>query len=294
MKKKSYVIVVNLKSRQAVSLVEEVIKTFKSHKRKVKVLGVQNPKNLNNAFKRAMDLNPDVIALGGGDGTLITGIEYLTKHGYSKEIGLLPMGTANYLARNLGIPLTIEGSIKTLLKGRSRQIPLGEANGKFFSLMFMVGLTQVVAEQVSDGLKKWLGQSAYLIELFRQTKQHKPFRYEIESPDLKAKLTGTTHQIFVYNSDMNQQLKLVPEHRLTKKTLKVVINKCGKSKTKFYVSYLTHIFTRGRFRPYMRVFETAELKITTTPKLKADYDGEPFGKSPFKVKVLDKKVKVIC
>lgn len=294
MKHKTYVLVANLKSRKASLAIEEVKKELASKKFKIKILEVKDPSRLPAAFQKAMDLKPDVIVLGGGDGTLISGIEYLAKKNYKKEIGLLPLGTANYLARNLDIPLTISESVDILLKDSVREIPVGIANDKYFALTFIVGLTQAVSENVSDSLKKKLGQVAYIVELIKQTKQHEPFKYRIESPDLKKTLTGTTHQIMVYNSDINQQLKLVPDHQLEKRTLKVVISDSGTSKAKLYIGFLTHIITLGKKRPFMRVYEVQSLKITTQPSLPADYDGETHGKGPFEVKISPQKVRIIC
>ena len=294
MKKKSYVLVVNLKSRKASMAIDEVKKEFTDKKFNVKILEVKNPSRINDTFRKAMKLKPDVIVLGGGDGTLISGIEYLAKRDYRKKIGLLPLGTANYLARNLDIPLTVPESVDLLHKNRIREIPVGIANDKYFALTFIVGLTQKVSHNVSDDLKRKIGQMAYIVELGKQAKQHKSFKYRIESPDLKKTIEGVTHQIIVYNSDINQQLKLVPDHKLKKPTFKVVISDSGSSKAKMFIGFLAHILTLGKKRLYMKVFEAQSLKVTTKPVLPADFDGETYGKSPFSVAVSSRKVRIIC
>jgi YegS/Rv2252/BmrU family lipid kinase len=294
MSKESYVLVMNMKSRQATEVIDEVEKILTNKKCKMKILAVKDPTKLNIHFQKAIDLKPDVIVLAGGDGTLISGIEYLSIKNYKNKIGLLPFGTANYLARNLSIPLTIKESIDILLRGTVREVPIGIANNKYFALTFIIGLSQAAAEHVPDKLKKKFGQIAYVIELFKQSSDHEPFEYSIESPDLKKTLKGLTHQIMVYNSDINQQIKLVPDHKLEKTALKVVINRTGKSKMKFYISFLTHILTFGKIRLYMKVFTAKSLEIATKPSLTADFDGEPYGKSPFKISIGKDKVRVIC
>lgn len=293
MKRTSYVLVVNLKSRQAASVLDEVKKAFKENKAQLEVLAVKDPKKMNQVLQKAMKMKSKTVVLGGGDGTLISGMEYLSSHGYKGEVGVLPLGTANYLVRNLSIPLDIPGSVRQLIHGKSKNLPLGVANDRLFSLTFILGITQAVSENVSDKRKKKLGQFAYVLELFKQTTSHEPFKYTIESPSLKKPLKGSTHQIVVYNSDINQQLKLVPDHSLRKHSLKVVISRCGKSKTKLYFGFLVHILTVGKIRPYMYVFETQELTITTVPNIKSDYDGETYGKGPFKISLYDKDVAVI-
>lgn len=293
-KKKTYVLVVNLKSRQSIKAVEKIKEVFRNKKIKLEVVVVKDPKKINQAFQKALNLKADEIILGGGDGTLISGIEYLSLKDYQKPIGLLPLGTANYLARNLGIPLDLDGSIEVLMKGKSRPIPIGVANDKFFALTFIVGLTQRVSAEVSDKLKRHFGQIAYILELIKQTKNHKSFRYTIESPSLRKPLKGRTHQIIVYNSDINLQLKLVPDHSIERKSFKVVISRCGRSKMKLYVGFLVHIVSFGKLRPYMHVFEARSLDIQTEPALPADYDGEPYSKSPFSVSLYKRRVNIIC
>lgn len=293
-KQKSYVLVINLKSRQAAQAIDTVKDALAETNTTIKVLEVKDPANITKYFQKAIDAKPDVIVLGGGDGTLISGVEYLSKNDYKKEIGLLPLGTANYLARNLNIPLDIQGSIETLLTGKVREIPVAAANGKYFALTFVVGLTQAVAHNVSDDIKKKLGQGAYVVELLKQTKLHEPFNYTIESPDIKKAIKGVSHQIIVYNSDINQQVKLVPDHDLEKPTVKVVISRSGESKLKLILSFLAHILTLGKLRPYMRVLEVQSLKISTQPILPGDFDGENYGTSPFTIETIKRKIKVIC
>lgn len=295
MAKKQFALVINLKSRKSAEALADVKQAFKDHETPIKIISVKDPsKGIEAYFQKAIDLKPDIIVLGGGDGTLISGIEYLSSNGFTKDIGLLPLGTANYLARNLHIPLTVEGSVKRLFTGKVRDIPLGMANGKLFALTFVIGITQAVSEHVSDITKKKYGQIAYIMEFIKQTRHHQPFKYRISSPSLKRPLKGTSHQVLVYNSDLNVQLKLLPHHELEKPNLKVVVSRTGKSKAKLYLSFLTHIFTFGKFRPFMRVFEADELKISTTPKIAADYDGEIAGQGPFTVKMCESKIRVIC
>lgn len=292
--KKNYVLVVNLHSRQAAKAIDKVRSLFADKNVSLEVIEVDDPSKINDAFQQALDHDADTIILGGGDGTLISGIEYLSLKNYQKPIGLLPLGTANYLVRNLNIPLDLDGSIENLLKGKSRPIPIGTANDKFFALTLIVGITQRVAAEVSDSLKRRFGQIAYIIELIKQTRYHTAFKYEIDSPDLKRPMKGRTHQIIVYNSDINLQLKLVPDHSLERKSLKVVVMRCGNSKLKLYAGFLTHILSGGRFKPYMRVFETSSLRLTTEPSLPADYDGEPYGKTPVDISLYERNVHIIC
>lgn len=294
MASKTYVLVINLRSRKAKQALREIKDVFKTKSCKLEVLSASNPENIPKLLDKVMAKKPAVLVLGGGDGTLISGIEYLSKKDYKRPIGLLPLGTANYLARNLSIPLTIEGSIEILLKNNSREIPIGEANDKYFALSFVLGVTKEVSENVSNELKRKFGQIAYLLEGLKQLRNHDAFEYTVTSPSLKRPLKGKSHQIVVYNSDLNLQVKLLPDHNINKPTLKVVISKSGNNIFKLIWAIVVHVVTFGKVRPYMRVFETTNVRIETKPAIKADYDGEVASKSPFNVSMCKKKVKIIC
>ncbi len=281
-------------ARRSTSAVRKLNDLFREKGAELKTIEVNDTKKLKGAFQKALDMKADVIVLGGGDGTLISGIEYLSMKDYKKPIGLLPLGTANYLIRNLGISLDLDESIETLIKGKHRTIPIGVANGKFFALTFIVGITQRVSHEVSNKLKRQFGQFAYIWELVKQTKNHEAFKYIVESPSLNKPLKGKTHQIIVYNSDLNVQLKLVPDHDISHNSLKVVISRCGRSKLRLYIGFLSHIVSFGRLRPYMHIFKTQSLNIKTEPILPADFDGETQGKSPYEINIYKRKVNIIC
>lgn len=291
---KKYVLVANMHSRKSKKAVRKLSDLFAAKDVELKIIEVKDTAKLNSAFQEALDMNADVIVLGGGDGTLIGGIEYLSIKNYKKPIGLLPLGTANYLVRNLGISLDLDQSIETLIQGKHKAIPIGVANDKFFALTFIVGITQRVSNEVSDSLKQRFGQLAYISELIKQTKNHEAFKYIVESPSLRRPLRGKTHQIIVYNSDLNLQLKLVPDHNIAQNSLKVVISRCGRSKLKLYIGFLAHIVSLGRLRLYMHIFETQSLNIKTEPILAADFDGETASKSPYQIRIYKRKVSVIC
>lgn len=291
---KKYVLVVNMHSRKSTKAIRKLNDLFTAKGAELKIIEVKKTKKLKAAFQKALAMKADVVVLGGGDGTLISGIEYLSLKDYRKPIGLLPLGTANYLVRNLGISLDLDQSIETLIKGKHKAIPVGVANNKFFALTFIVGITQRVSNEVSNKLKRKFGQLAYMSELIKQTKNHEAFKYVVESPSLKKPLKGKTHQILVYNSDLNLQLKLVPDHDIAQNSLKVVISRCGRSKLKLYTGFLSNIVSFGRLRPYTHIFEAQSLNIKTEPILPADFDGETEGKSPYEVRIYKRKVSVIC
>ncbi len=88
---------------------------------------------------RELKKTGEPILLGGGDGTLMRcAAEFLEGPG---QLGLIPMGTMNLLANDLGLPLTIEDALKAYAEGaRPRRIDVGEVNGKTFLCCAALGV----------------------------------------------------------------------------------------------------------------------------------------------------------
>lgn len=79
-----------------------------------------------------------LVVLGGGDGTLGGAAGILGKAG--SALGILPLGTRNHLARELGIPLDLPGAAKLIAEGRTRRIDLARVNDEPFVNNASVGL----------------------------------------------------------------------------------------------------------------------------------------------------------
>ncbi len=69
------------------------------------------------------------LVVAGGDGTLRIVVQYLMENHLKTPIGIIPVGTGNILARNLGISLDIDQAAKTAIDGNLKQIDIGKAQG---------------------------------------------------------------------------------------------------------------------------------------------------------------------
>lgn len=111
--------------------------------------------------KFAEDGEPVVIA-AGGDGTLNAVVKGLA--GSSTALGVLPTGTMNVFARELGIPYDhLERAFEVILEGNVKEVDLFEANGTPFVQMAGFGFDAAVIEETTWESKKVLGPLAYLL-----------------------------------------------------------------------------------------------------------------------------------
>jgi diacylglycerol kinase (ATP) len=126
----------------------------------------------------------DRVVLGGGDGTLNAAAPGLVDAGL--PLGIIPLGTANDLARTLGIPLDPEAAAQVIAAGQVRRIDLGEVNGHPFfnvaSIGFGVDLTRALTR---DSKRRW-GALGYVFAGLRALDRLRPFSAEIVEG-------GTTH-----------------------------------------------------------------------------------------------------
>jgi YegS/Rv2252/BmrU family lipid kinase len=137
----------------------------------------------------------DLAIIGGGDGTLNAAVEGLVEAGL--PLGILPLGTANDLARTLGIPADAVEASRVIAAGLTRRIDLGRVNGKHFFNVASVGLSVHVARQLGVDIKRRWGVLGYPLTLWRALGRHRSFRAEIRCNGTRTRVR--TIQISVGN-----------------------------------------------------------------------------------------------
>jgi diacylglycerol kinase (ATP) len=119
----------------------------------------------------------DIVAIGGGDGTLISAIAGIRATGV--RLAIIPLGTINELARTLGIPLDIEPACALIDAGREHAIDVGYVNGVPFFNEASIGLsTHVVREQTGEIKSRW-GMFAIPIATLRSLGAMRPYHLDI-------------------------------------------------------------------------------------------------------------------
>lgn len=107
----------------------------------------------------------DLVLACGGDGTVTACADGVAGSGV--PLGILPLGTGNLLARNLGLPLDLDAALVTALTGTDRRLDAGSANGHTFVVMAGLGFDAKMLGESSEPLKKRLGWAAYVLSALR-------------------------------------------------------------------------------------------------------------------------------
>ena len=116
--------------------------------------------------RSAIDAGADLVVVCGGDGTINEVIGGLAHS--NVPLAVLPGGTANVLARELGLPLEFSAAARTISRSTPRRVALGRAGTRYFLLMAGVGFDARVVRGVEGRWKKRLGMASYFFEAVRQ------------------------------------------------------------------------------------------------------------------------------
>lgn len=175
---RSAAMIVNAKSRKGQKLFQRACAAMDGLDFPVDAHAVENPDDLEATVERALAKKPDLVILGGGDGTVSGLVDLLVGKGVT--LAVLPLGTANSFARTLGLPIDVEGAIEVIRTGVPKRIDLGMIDDDYFANCAAMGISPQIAETVPHGLKKVLGRIGYLGWAAWQFVRFKPFMLTVD------------------------------------------------------------------------------------------------------------------
>jgi diacylglycerol kinase family enzyme len=151
------------------------------------------------AAKAALADGAHIVVAGGGDGTINAVASVLA--GTSVPFGVLPMGTLNHFAKDLGIPLELDEAIRNVAEGRPRQVDVGEVNGRIFLNNSSLGLYPDMVRD-RERQQRRLGRGKWLAALWASVAALR--RYPFLS--VRLKLDGRLHArrtpfVFIGNNE---------------------------------------------------------------------------------------------
>ncbi len=160
--------------------------------------------DLHQAAERAVAEGVGLIVAGGGDGTIscVAGAVAGTR----TKLGVLPLGTLNHFARDLGIPVDLDEAAKLIASGRTRRVDVAEVNGRVFINNSAIGVYPLMVSDRDEQQEK-LGRRkrlAMAIAAARTLLRFSSRRLELTANDRKAQID--TPLLFVGNNDYRLEL----------------------------------------------------------------------------------------
>ena len=151
---KRALVIINRKARAGDQAADEVLETLQDYG--IVVFEVRPNKNesLSDVILRHQD-RADLVILGGGDGTLNAAVDGLIQ--VQLPVGILPLGTANDLARTLELPVDPIEACRVIGESHTRRIDVGCVNGKHFFNVASIGLSVDITRRLTKKAKKAWG-----------------------------------------------------------------------------------------------------------------------------------------
>ena len=114
----------------ATKAAERLKEIFAEAGREARITLAKGGAEINAAMRRAVEAGCETLVVGGGDGTINSGAAAVV--GREIALGVLPLGTLNHFAKDLGIPLELDDAAKVVLEGVVCKVDVGEVNGRIF------------------------------------------------------------------------------------------------------------------------------------------------------------------
>lgn len=232
----------------------------------------------------------DLVILGGGDGTLNAAAPALVETGL--PLGILPLGTANDLARSLGLPVDPVEAARLITTEEARPADLGCVNGHYYFNVASIGFSADLAGDLTAESKKTWGTLGYGIAAIRVLRRMRPFTVYIEHDGQTE--TVRTIQVSVGNGRHYGGGMTVEETATV-----------DDGKLDFYSLEVAHWWrllmllpalrkgTQGKAAD-VRAFSTTEIVVKTRKPRPVNTDGELSTYTPAHFKVLPKAVRIIA
>jgi diacylglycerol kinase family enzyme len=126
--------------------------------REARITIARSGDEIRSAAEHAVRNGCEALVAGGGDGTISTAAASVV--GTTIPLGVLPLGTLNHFAKDLGIPLSLDEATQVVLDGTVCQVDVGEVNGRIFlnnsSLGVYPTLVRLRERYQAGGLGKWI------------------------------------------------------------------------------------------------------------------------------------------
>jgi diacylglycerol kinase family enzyme len=253
--------------------VEAILATAIADRARKLTVDVVEPEQIEAKLKRAADSDSDVVIVGGGDGTVRTAASLLLNS--NKALGILPLGTLNRLARDLGIPLDLQQAALSLAEAKVKAIDVATVQDRVFLCQSMIG----VASEITEHRQRMRGRPggerfvSYMGLLWRLWRTRRGLSLIVEDANEKRSVRALS--LMVSNNCYAEQPSLMLHRpRLDQGCLGVYVSKHRRGTAILGVLFKAAL---GRWRSDPNIEHMRVRRIVVDcalPRIKASNDGE--------------------
>lgn len=237
--------------------------------------------------RRAYDDGFDLVVVAGGDGTVMEAMSGLVKRGKDVPLAQIPAGTANLLARALGIPTTPADAVDLIFTGRAACLDVGYVpdQDRYFALIAGAGYDARLIADAPRELKNALGFGAYILSGIKNMFTLRSARIDLEIDGQRQRFRAHTVLIMNVGQIDAVGVALGPDVQPHDGQLDLMI--VSSATVWGAARILLRIVTR-QFKGHtdLRYLKARRARISATPPLPTEIDGEPLGTTPLTVEAI--------
>lgn len=221
------------------------------------------------------------IVAAGGDGTIHTVLPAVRDTRI--PLVILPVGSVNVLARELGIPLSLGAAVEVAAAGALRQVDLGLANGTPFALMAGLGFDAAVVHSVGRRMKNAIGSFAYVAKGLQVLARHKPSAFRIAA-DGDVFEASSWLAVVANASRYTYRWRLSPQARIDDGWLDLCVFRARTAAERLR-QVVAALAGSHACHPGVQHVRARRLEFACDPPVALQLDGDAAGHSPVRVEI---------
>jgi YegS/Rv2252/BmrU family lipid kinase len=235
---------------------------------------------------------PAIVVAAGGDGTISEVAEALI--GTSVPLGIIPVGTANVFARELGIPLDLDGACALLSNlDSTTSVDAMKVDEQYYVLQIGIGIDSLMIRDTDRQAKRRFGRAAYLWTAFTRLIGYQPVRFTIVADGTRTRPRAS--QVLIANGGVLgvAPFRWGPHIRPDDGKIDVCIVSARTAIDYLGLLWHTLVGQQRRDRNVRYLAATRSIAISADHPLPIQADGEIIGETPLQIEVVPHALKVI-
>ncbi len=255
----------------------------------VEILPTRGPRQAGSLARELLEDPPDLVGICGGDGTVNEVVSSVPAPPF--PVAILPAGTANVVARELGIPLNPVRALRMALNRTVRRVDVGELGDAAQRFLFVagIGFDAYVAAAVRPELKKRLGMAAYAVAIVECLRNYRFPEFRVVAGDREYKATSC---LACNARSYGGGLLFCPDADMSDGLLDILVLE-GRQRLGLARFLLKAWLGKPESGPGIHRFRSRTLRIEGNAGVFVQADGELAGRLPLDIGIRDKSFPLV-